>query len=68
MTRISKKHECILQLISFGNENPHKDLNVLMLKDVVSLEMIKLMYNYKHNTLPTALQKMLSDSNHVHNY
>ena len=66
--KISKNHDQIVNLISCGNMSPYEDLNVLKLRDVVSLEMNKLMYNFKQKTLPSALYQTLNEISKTHGY
>ena len=46
----------------------HKDLNVLMVKDIYKLSNAKFVYKYKNNLLPEIFENLFIDNKHFYKY
>ena len=73
MGRLDKLQKRAVRIISNSRYNSHTDplfkkFNLLKLKDLFELNVLKLFYKYRHNTLPFYVSNMFSDCTISHSY
>ena len=71
--RLEKLHKRAIRIISNTKYNSHTDplfkkLNLLKLKDLFELNVLKLFYKFKNNSLPFYVSNMFSDHTYSHSY
>ena len=73
MGRLDKLQKCAVRIIANSRYNSHTDplfkkFNLLKLKDLFELNVLKLFYKYRNNTLPFYVSNMFSDYTISHSY